>query len=303
VILAEHPGTRWAEHALLMKAWCLHLDGQTPEAMRICSDFLARHPGSEWAPDALFWLAEHDFNEGDYASAAARFRSVVETFPASELADDALYWAGRSAAAAKEFRQAISAYNDLAKTYTNSARMAEARFAQGDALTEIGEFSGAILAFDEVARKYPESRLAVLARGRKADCQFTLGTDNPDRYAEALSTYRAVFDSPSVSEDLKLQAEFKMGRCYERMGRKTEGFEHYMSVVYAWTAARAEGGQPDPIWFTRAAFSAAALKEADQKWDDALTIYDRIVKSGLPAGADAGRRMEKIRQDRLGQQR
>jgi TolA-binding protein len=301
LLLADFPGTPWAEHAFFMRAWCLYLDGKTAEALRICAEFLERYPGSEWAPDVSFWLAEHSFNQGDFAEAEKSFRGVAETFPKSAMADDALYWAGRSAAAAKEFRRAISTYNELAKSYTNSAKLAEARFAQGDALTEIGEFSGAILAFDEVARKYADSPLADLARGRKADCQFTLGKDHPDRYEEALSTYRAVFDSPTASDELKMQAEFKMGRCYERLGRKPESFEHYMNVAYKWIAARAEGGLPDPIWFTRAAFSAAALMEAEQKWDEALTIYEHVLKSGLPAGADARKRMEKIRQDRLSQ--
>jgi tetratricopeptide (TPR) repeat protein len=174
---------------------------------------------------------------------------------------------------------------------------ADARFAQGDALTELGEHAAAILAFDEAARLAGESELAARARGRKGDCQFTLGADRPDRYREAAASFRAVMDSPSAGDDLRLQAEFKLGRTQEKLGaeRRSEAFDHYLAVVYRWEALREQGRRPDAIWFTRAAFAAAALKEEDGRPREAAKIYERVSRAGVPAGEDARQRMEKLK--------
>jgi tetratricopeptide (TPR) repeat protein len=182
----------------------------------------------------------------------------------------------------------------MCKAYSNSARVAEARFAQGDALTELGEFAGAILAFDEIIKKFPPGDLVDRARGRKGDCQFTLGADRPERFQEALASYRLVFESGTASPELKLQAEFKMGRCLEKMKRKAEAFEHFMNVVYGWLALRDAGHPPDSLWFTRAAFGAAALKDGEGDGDAALRIYERVRDAGIPASRDAQKRIEKM---------
>lgn len=300
-VQADYPGTSWAEQAYYLRGWALHLQGETRRALQVARQFLQLYPQSAWASDVLFWLGEQQFNAGQFKDAEATFREVVTRFPESVQADDALYWAGRAAAAQTEYRRAISSFNELIRLYTNSTLLAEARFAQGDALSELGEFSGAILAFEDIIRNYPSSPLVDRARGRRGDCQFTLGADRPERYQEALASYRAILDSALASPSLKLQAEFKTGRCYEKMGRKGEAFEYYMNVVYGWLGLRDRGQFAEPVWFARAAFAAAALKEVDQQWAEAIRIYERVRAAGIPAGADAVKRIEIIRRERLGE--
>lgn len=298
-VQADFPKTTWAEQSFYLRGWALHLMGETRRALQVARQFLERHPDSVWAPDVLFWLGEQQFNNAQHKEAESTFRDLASRFPESSLADDALYWAGRSAAAQTEYRRAISTYNELIRLYTNSTLAAEARFAQGDALSELGEFSGAILAFDDIVRSYPASPLVDRARGRRGDCQFTLGADRPERYQEALASFRSILDSASAPASLKLQAEYKAGRCLEKMGRRNDAFEAYMNVVYGWLGLRDRGQFAEPVWFARSAFAAAALKEADQQRAEAIRIYERVIESGIPAGADAAKRIESLRGDSL----
>ena len=120
------------------------------------------------------------------------FTTLAERYPNGPLADDALFWAGRAAAEKRDYLRAIEHYNELAKKYTNSPKLAETRFAQGDALSELGRFAGAILHFEEIIKKFPNSYLVDPAWGRKGDCQFTLGKDDPARYQEAIASYQTV---------------------------------------------------------------------------------------------------------------
>ena len=77
-----------------------------------------------------------------------------------------------------------------------------------------------------------------------------------------LMTYRLILESASAPPGLRRQAEYKAGRCQEKLGRTAEAVEYYMGVVYGWLDERESGRELDATWFTRAAFGAAALKEA-----------------------------------------
>jgi TolA-binding protein len=209
-----------------------------------------------------------------------------------------LYWAGRAALQQRAHDRAIRHFNTLADVYTNSPLMAETRFSQGDLFAELGDFSGAILAFNDIVRNHPSSPLVLRAQGRIGDCQFSLGAERPERYAEAVASFLAVLTHPQVSPELALQTEYKLGRVYERLGRREEALTHYLNVVYGWIARSTDGNAPGDLWFVRAAFSAAEMREAAGAGDEAVTIYQRVVGSGLPAAADARIRIDRIAAER-----
>lgn len=296
-VVSEYPNSEFAEQAFYMRGWCLYLLGNAEEALAVCRRFIEKHPESPWAPDVLFWLGEYYFNLGDYAQAERQFADLATRYPQGVLAPDALFWAGRAASAQKEFLRAIEHFSALAKNYPGSSKGAEARFAQGDALSELGNYPAAILAFEEVIVKYPSSPLVDLAWGRKGDCQFTLGKDDTKRYQEALASYRMVLDSPRADRDLKWQAEYKIGRCREKMGLPEEAVERYMNVVYGYLSDMERGTAGDPLWFTRAAFGAAAIRESQEKWREAVGVYRRVAEAAVPASAEAEERIRKIRSE------
>lgn len=297
-LLKEFPDTSAAEEAFYQRGRALYLLGQTKRGLQVAQQFLERYPTSAVVPEVRFWIAEQQFNTGAFAEAQSNFTALVRAYPMSDWADDALYWAGRAAVAQEDYRGGLSLFNELTRVYTNSPLVPDARFAQGDALSSLGEYAGALLAFDDIVRRYPTHPLADRARGRQGDCQFMLGAERPERYQEAISSYRSLLDSPTATPALLLQAQYKIGRAYERLGRNGEAFRYYLDTVYGWLQARAQGQFIEPVWFVRAAFDAAALKESEQQWDEAIRIYERVIETALPAGADAEKRIQKIRNDR-----
>jgi tol-pal system protein YbgF len=288
--------TKPAAQAMFMRGWCLYLLGKDAEALQVCKQFLADHADSEFAPDVLFWLGEQAFNHGDYEMAEQRFASVASDHPASPRAADALYWAGRAATARRAYLAANEHYNALMASYPDSPKIAETLLAQGDVLSELGQFPAAILAFNEVIVKFPRQPEAMIAWGRKGDCQYTLGQESSGRYEEALLSYRTLLDFAGAPVDLRLQAGYKIGRCLEKMGRAAAALDRYMEVVYSFlqeTQPPAEAA----VWFTRAAFGAAALQESAGDWKEAVGIYRRVADSGVAAAPEARDRLERIRQE------
>ncbi len=290
------PETKPADQAMFMRGWCLYLLGKDAEALQICGQFLVDYPQSDFAPDVRFWLGEHAFNSGDAESAERFFASVATDYPASPRAPDALFWAGRAATVRRAHLAANEHYNELMSRFPDSSRVAETLLAQGDVLSELGQFSAAILAFNEVIVKYPQRPEAMAAWGRKGDCQYTLGQENPARYEEALLSYRTLLDFSGAPVDLRLQAGYKIGRCLEKMGRSTAALDRYMEVVYSFLQ-EAQPPVEATVWFTRAAFGAAALQERSGNWKQAVGIYGRVADSGIPAASEARDRMERIRKE------
>jgi hypothetical protein len=92
-----------------------------------------------------------------------------------------------------------------------------------------------------------------------------------------------------------MQAEYKIGRCLEKTGSFDQAFSRYMTVVYTFINERVERTPSSILWFTRAAFGAASLKEKENIWVEAVKIYERVIGAGVPAMDEAQKRIERIK--------
>lgn len=293
----EFAESEYAPQASYMRGFCLYRLGQFEDAVKTCEAFVSNYPESEWAPEVIFWLAEQYFNQGVYVEAESLFWRVGNDFKGNRLAPRALYWAGRSAAAQSNYVKAVERYSEVAKLYSDSDVLPQARFAQGDALTELGEFARAILAFEEIIKNYPENDLVNAAWGRKGDCQFTLGTENPQRYLEAMNSFQSILDRPSAPMSLKLQSEYKIGRCFEMTHVLNKAFSRYMNAVYTFINESEERSSYGIRWFTRSAIAAGALKEKEKAWVDAVNVYERVIEANVPAKEWAIEQIKRIKND------
>jgi len=296
-VVADYPQSEHVPQATYMRGFCLYLQGQVDEAVATCQAFVDQYPDSERTPEVVFWLAEQYYNQGDYKKAEPLFMRIAADFKNNALVPRALYWAGRAAAAQANYVTAIERYSAVAKEYPDSDVLPQTRFAQGDALSELGEFARAILAFEEIIKNYPENHLVSTAWGRKGDCQFSLAAENPARYAEAMNSYQAILDRPLAPLALKLQAEYKLGRCLEKTDVPDQAFNRYMNVVYTFINENIERSPYSVLWFTRSAFGAATLKEKEKAWLEAVQVYERVIEADVPAKEDAANRIEKIKKD------
>jgi TolA-binding protein len=288
-----------APQAYFMRGQSLYMMGREEDAAVVIRSYLERYPKTEWASRVMFWLGEYAFNRGEFVEAERYFMMLATAFPKDAAADRALLWAGRAAMKQKEYLRAADRFAGIAEDYPGSALMDEVRFQQGDSLTELGEFSRAIVVFDELITRYPKSKLIGAAWGRKGDCQFTLGVSDVKRYDEAMASYKAVLRSAGVAFDLELQAEYKMGRCLEKLGKKDQAFEQYYSrVVVPYLERQTRRGGDDAassVWFTKAAFAAADLMEAERDWKRAVKLLERVVDAKVMAAPDAQGRIDRIR--------
>lgn len=291
----EFADTGYAEQALAMSVWCQYLSGRDEVALQLASDFIDQYADSALAPQIQFWKAEYRYNRDEFQEAEALFMLLAERYQDHELADDALFWAGRSAFEQKEYQKAVAMYKELIENFPESTKRAEARFAQGDALSKLGEFAGAIQTFEEIIQQFPDHYLVDEARGRIGDCHFTLGGQDPARYRDSLDAYVTIISRGRASAEMMQQAQYKIGRCYEKLGDSEQALSYYVQVVYGYMDSAHSGSVVSSVWFSRAAFAAADLLENEGRLKEAANLYKRVVAAQVPAAEDARSRLQKLR--------
>lgn len=301
-VVTMFPTSRVVEQSFYMRGMCLYLLNRDEDAVAVCRDFLARFPGSRWAPDVTFWIAKYLFNEGSYEAASREFEGMATNYPGNPLADDALLWAGLAASKHKGYVRTVELLNRLVKDYPASRKIPEARFAQVEALSPLNKFAEAILLCDEIITKYPESSLVIPALGKKGDLHFSMAAkDDPKRFEESLACYRAVANSPKASLDMVLQAEYKIGKCLEKLGKPDEAFQqYYVKVIVAFLEGRERNVRHDEAcqtWFTRAVFDAADILEGRKDWRKMVSVLERAVKAGVPRAEEAQARIDRIKSE------
>jgi len=298
-LVKTSPTNVLAEEASFWSGFCHYWLGNEDKALSILRDFVNRYPDSPRAPRALFWTGEFEFNRGNFQNAEQLFLMFVERFPNDSQAAEALLWAGRAASMRGEYRQAIDILARAVKEYPDAAVFPEIRFAQGDALANLTQFSEAILAFQEVINRFPDSELAPQTWLKKGDCEFMLGAEDPKRYEEAMRSYRAGANNPNAGLDLALEAEYKIGRCLEKLGRNDEAVEQYYTrTVVRFMEAREKGAalnEDAKKWFLRACYNLADIFETRKAWRQVVSIFERVVSAGLPLPDETRERIRRIR--------
>jgi TolA-binding protein len=286
------------QYMLGLSYYCLRRDS---DALATLTKLAEQRPNSSWAAESLFWIGKYDYNRGAYDGATNAFLSVADKYPGHTLADKSLLFAGWACLKRKEYVQAIEILGKLAKAHPESPKLVEARFAQGDAMRELAQFSGAILVFDEIIHKHAASPLVARAWLRRGDCQFMLGTDDEKRYEEAIHSYRVVAGDQRAAFELALEAEYKVGRGLEKLGRGQDALDQYHAkVMVSFLEAKDEGewlGPEAEMWFTRASFNAAEILEARGDWSGVVRILERVVLARVPAADETRARIQRIRSE------
>ncbi|NJK91465.1 MAG: tetratricopeptide repeat protein [Blastochloris sp.] len=134
---------------------------------------------------ASYLLAESFFNSGQYAAAQERFSAFAQEFKKTKdsLVDFASYQAGLSAMKQEQFKEAVQILETIPP---ESPAKIPARLAQIRCYMSQNNHLDAIRIADSVLQNRKPDEAWMEASIRKASCYYTLATDDPKKYAQAL---------------------------------------------------------------------------------------------------------------------
>jgi tetratricopeptide (TPR) repeat protein len=282
--------------AMYMAGWSMYMLGDDEKTKWLFEKLINDYPSSSAAEKALYKIGELLFNEQKYLEAEKTFALFAQKYSASIQTENSLFWAGRSALKQREYKRALAFFAKMVTLYPEGNKIADGRFYQGEALVGLGDFSGAIVMFEEATKKAQFSELVKKALVRIGDCHFVLGRNDPVRYNEALLNYRKAFEMSGTDISLQIELFYKIGRSFEKMGKTQEALEAYLQSMYSFQDYASDDNAAQ-IWFVRAAFAAAEMKEAENNWRKAVEFYEKVARDDIPAAEDAKRRIEQIKSE------
>jgi TolA-binding protein len=262
-----------AQEAFYNRGWCQAQTGQSEKTNAEFADFLARYPQSAFAADIQFWMGDYYQKQKNYVKAQEQFQLLAEKYPTSKLADHAQYLAGQAAYARQDYQAAIDLFEGLAlpKKFPDSTLRCDARFAEGDALTELGRFDDALLVFDSLVKTFSSCYLVCEAQGRRGDCQFTL-----NRFDDALASYRKALDC-AQDPTARDHALYNVGQCYQKQDKSEDALQYYTKALYEAAVTPNTNEPPERFWAGKAGVAAADIKEKQEQWRDAITLYQKLM--------------------------
>ncbi len=290
------------EHALfLLAVRHFHL-GQDDEAIAICHQLLEEAPDSIWASEVRFRLAQFAFNAGRYESAEAAFLAFVEKHPDHSYVPQSLFRAGLAAIRRQQFVTGNEILGRMAQQFPQHPLLPYARFHQAEALVQLGRHSTAILTFQEVIRLAPNTEIAYMAWGREGDSHYVLAANDPTRLEAAARAYQVVLQGGRVRLHDRLQAAYKLGLTYEKMGRTAAALEQYYDGVIvpfhlALSEDNGELGSEAKTWYSRAVRNATAILDRQQEWRSMVSILDRAAATEADIADEAKRRAGAVRSE------
>jgi TolA-binding protein len=289
------------EETRFWTAMCHYWLGNSDKSESLSKAFLVAYPDSRFAPRVFFWLGKQAYNNGDFEAAEMQFIEFYQGHAGHEDAEAALLWAGRAAASRKDYLRANEVFRQLLKDHPKSAYIPDARYEQGNALVALAKYPEAILVFQEIINKHPDYDQIADAWLRTGDSQFNLGSGDSERYEAAIQAYRAAAEHPDAGVDLKLHAEYKVGRCLQKLDRTEEAIGHYYTEVMIRFLDELERGvthnEASRMWFGRACRNIADLLEAQGEWRKLNSVLERALNVGVPDEAGIRERIAKIRTD------
>ena len=280
------------------RAWVRDQAGQATNALSFFTGFLERFPTHPNAPLAQFWIGNYYFNQNQFVDAEKNYQLLFRStnWNPGVLGYQARLAAGRAAYARQGYNEARDYFQALIQFLlrdTNSppSLLWEGYIALGDSLLLIkspGEtnvltkFGEAINAFAKVPENDP---LAPLAWGRIANCHSQMGLQDPTRYISATNFYWKIIQSTNANIEARSNAEVGLGIVREKMANAQSptqaeenmkaALDHYRNVIY--TANLRPNEKPSAFWIARAGQEAARLLENQNRWNDLVTLYQRLI--------------------------
>jgi len=262
------------------------------EGQELVTDFLTKSPDHPLGARLLFRQGQSYRDINEIGKAYLAFEQFIKQHPKHEFIDAARYLSALSALASgteSAEKNAIIRFQELIDNKGALAHESVIALSgllidsdrQNDALTEIKKHLK-----DKTLSDNDRRRLLILA----ADASGQLSN-----YEQALSYYQDLLAIKSLSIATHNQACFLQGQVYERLGKKTEALESYLSVINRQLNPK-EATSLEWKGFDKCGLEGAlSLLEREKNWRAAISLAEKISRSGSPRAEDAREKAKRIR--------
>ena len=227
----------------------------------------------------VFWFAQYYYLKNQYGRAQTCLNRIKKDFPKSALVDEAVYWSGLVFYKQGDLDGAIVCFKEVINQYPNSDSVENSATALSDTLIEKGEYDQAIEALTHMQQASKNDDFKKMINKKIGDVYQEMG-----RFPEALKYLRSSLGN--ADNDFNAQIQFQIAECYASQGNSSEAVNEYLKVGYLFPQSK--------YYSTRAQLRCAQLFEAQNRWNDAKKIYEKLAGEDIEEAKHAKEKLNWI---------
>jgi len=295
----DHPNFPRLDEASYRAIRCTYLLGSedVESIQKALMEWTGTFPNSPLLPRVRNFIGNLLESRGLLSEAVSQYRTVLSDVPHSEEADQSAYWGGKCLFRLKQHQDAIEM---LEKVRGTSSWKPYARLTQILCTMHLGNYKSALAIADSLLQGNPSPDIRSFALLRKAECLFTLASEDRSLYPQALSTAEEVLALDSATSSERNEAGFIKGEIYQKLNKSNEALEAFLSVVYSQLLPEETtriAAQPEFHWFIKSGLAAARIREDQGDIRGAVEIYRILERLGEPNRGEFRRKIEDLKNE------
>lgn len=261
-------------------------------------DFLRQWPASALVDQVRMKVGETYYRLEDFANARTQFELLASDHPSSPYADMALFYAGKSAMelmTTEGLERAIEIWGELAERGGSLALAA--RLQQVQAIRREGREVEALELIDAIlGEKGIDAETALDLRCQRVELLIIEGRNDPKQREAATAAARALHQTPGLAYIWKARTGSLLAQALQEVGMNAEALAACYDVVNAGLEKLSgPANAAEYFWFYWAGFRAVTLLEAEQQWEGAAKMAERLAQAPGDRAAEAKERATRIR--------
>ena len=268
------------------------------ESFVVFEKLRSSYPNSEQAVLSYLLEANHHSAQNHLAEAQRKLVTLAERFPKSEYAPRALYEASINAerrGLPESLLEAFGLLKKMTNSFPDSDLLFYARLRQGNLLRNLNDFGAALEIYDEILKneifgQHEQRPLAALA---KADCLYAMAKSDSAKFGDVALRYSDLYTLGSLPVDLRIEAGYKRALCFRKALKIDEAQAACWEVIQLFVQSddffNALGGK-GRYWASKTILELGDMLEQQGSSNQAIKVYDLILKRNLPGKALANSR-------------
>lgn len=289
--VADQPGVPPAQ-ALALEVF-LADDGSEASLESVISlamAYLTQFPDSPREGDVRMKLGEVLARSGDFRAAWTQFEQAGRDSSDRDMAASALFFAADSAAKTMDpaaVERSIELYEEVAQS--DSPLATRARMEQAMIYNLLGRHEEALVLLERLATESEQLDIQLAARMKLGDTFFAMGVKNPEKLTEAIRVWEDIAANDVPDSD-RNEALTKSATAYEKLGDMDAALSGYYRVIDS-----PNRDLPEYFWYYKAGFDAARILESQDRWQEAMIVYQKLADAGGPRSEEARSRVKHLR--------
>lgn len=265
-------------------------DGGMQQVITLARNYLSQFPDSPREAEVRMKLGEVLARSGDHRAAWIEFEKAGRDANDRLLASSALYLAADAAAKSMDpeaVERSIELYEEVAQS--DGPLAARARLDQALIYNLLGRNEEALVLLDRLAKEAKNPEIQLAASMKRGDTLFAMSKDDPAKLVDAISVWEELAKK-DISQADHNEAIAKSATAYEKLGDVDAALSGYYRVINA-----PAGKEPEYFWYYKSGFDAARLLESQDRWQEAMIVYQKLADAKGPRSAEAESRVKRLR--------